>query len=123
MSFDRLKFLPFIIALLVNAHALEIQVDGDKWGNASREDIETVLHSAGSEIWKYCPNTHIDKIWVHRRNDYPQANHDRDSAGRIVIGLNTGDRYWAQYAYQFAHEFCHALAGHTTDHSKKDLHY
>ncbi len=119
MSFHLLKFLPFIIALLVNAHALEIQVEGDKWGNASREDIEAVLHSAGSEIWKYCPNTHIDKIWVHRRNDYPQANHDRDSAGRIVIGLNTGDRYWAQYAYQFAHEFCHALAGHTNDYQKK----
>lgn len=119
MFYNYLKFLSFVFALLVNARALEIEVDGEKWGNACREDIETVLHSAGSEIWKYCPNTHIDKIWVHRRNDYPQANHDRDSAGRIVIGLKTGDRYWAQYAYQFAHEFCHALASHTNEYNKK----
>jgi len=119
MTFHHLGFLLFVFAFLVNAQALQIQVDGDNWGNASTEDIGAVLHSAASEIWKYCPSTHIDKILVHRRYDYPQADHDRDSDGRIVIGLQTGDRYWAQYAYQFAHEFCHALAGHTNDYKEK----
>lgn len=113
------KLSPFILSLAVNASALEIEVSKEDWGNAGEEDIKAVLHSAASAIYKHCLNTRIDPMLVHRRFDYPQANHDRDSSGRIVIGLQTGDKYWAQYAYQFSHEFCHVLAGHSNDWRKK----
>lgn len=103
----------------VAAEPLRIMIQEGGWGGAPTNNIRAVLLSAGGEIWKHCPHTKLDEIRVHRRNDYPQTNWERGKDGRIVIGLNTGELYWAQYAYQFAHEFCHALATHSGDWKKQ----
>ncbi len=42
------NFYPVILALAVNASALEIEVSKEDWGNAGEEDIKAVLHSAAS---------------------------------------------------------------------------
>ena len=119
ISFNFHQLLLVILTLVANASALEIEVSKEDWGNAGEDDIKAVLQSAASAIYKHCLNTRIDTILVHRRFDCPHTNFDRDSSGRIVIGLHTGDRYWAQYAYQFSHEFCHVLADHSNDWRKK----
>lgn len=100
---------------VVGAEPLCIVVQDGGWGAAPTNNIRAVLLSAGGAIWQHCPHTKLAEIRVHRRNDYPQTNWERGKDGRIVIGLNTGDLFWAQYAYQFAHEFCHALATQSGD--------
>jgi hypothetical protein len=72
------------------ASELKISVQKTDWGNACVEDITSVLYSTGWQIWKYCPNSKIDEIFVKRRSDYPQMDWDRDSNNKIVIGLMTG---------------------------------
>jgi hypothetical protein len=89
---------------------LDIHVQEHGFGSASPAEIATVLGSAGSEIWKYCPRTQLDGIEVYRRTDHPQTDFKRTLSGRISIGLATRDTLWAQYSFQFAHEFCHAIA-------------
>jgi len=89
---------------------LDIHVQEHGFGSASPAEIATVLGSAGSEIWKYCPRTQLDGIEVYRRTDHPQTDFKRTLSGRISIGLATKDTLWAQYSFQFAHEFCHAIA-------------
>ncbi len=119
-----MKALP-VLSLLVllaftapAAEPLRLVVEDGGWGGAPTDNIRAVLLSAGGEIWRHCPHTKLDEIRVQHRGDYPQANWERGKDGRIVIGLNTKDTFWAQYAYQFAHEFCHALATHSGDWEK-----
>ena len=97
------------------AEPLRLVMQDGGWGGAPTNNIRAVLLSAGGEIWRHCPHTRLAEIRVHHRGDYPQTNWERGKDGCIVIGLNTSDTYWAQYAYQFAHEFCHALATHSGD--------
>jgi hypothetical protein len=91
---------------------LDIHVQEHGFGSASPAEIATVLGSAGSEIWKYCPRIQLDGIEVYRRTDHPQTDFKRTLSGRISIGLATEGTHWAQYSFQFAHEFCHALANY-----------
>jgi hypothetical protein len=88
---------------------IQVQRPGD-FGLVSAADIIAVLQSAASEIWRHCPRTQLGGIDVYHRNDHPQTDFKRTSAGRVKIGLATQHTYWAQYGFQFAHEFCHALA-------------
>jgi hypothetical protein len=90
---------------------------GEGFGGASLENIEAVLRSAADSIWRHCPDTRWETpgFFIFRGKDSPITLDEHRADGRIAIGLNTGDTYWAQYAYQFSHEFCHALAGHSND--------
>lgn len=91
---------------------LDIQVQAGAFGFAGVADITAVLQSAGGELWRYCPDLHLDGIDVFRRRDHPQTALKRTPRGRIAVGLSAHDTYWAQYSFQFAHEFCHVLANY-----------
>lgn len=93
----------------------DISVEEFGWGNASSAEIRAVFRAAAGEIWKHCPATRVDPIFVHRRSDHPQTDVDRDGRGRIAIGIASGDLFLAQLGFQFAHEFCHVLTGHSND--------
>ncbi|NBV24106.1 MAG: hypothetical protein EBS05_19580 [Proteobacteria bacterium] len=92
-----------------------IIIDETGWGQTRIVDMEKVLQSAAQVFWEQCPNTRLDPIWVHHRKDHPQADWKRDRQGRIVVGLASGERLWAQMAFQFAHEFAHVLAAQSND--------
>jgi len=94
---------------------LKIVIDPSGWGDAQPEDVRQVALSAARSLWIECPHTHLDLIYLHHRKGAPQTNWDRDEDERIVIGLASEDRRWAQMAFQFAHEFCHTLAMHSND--------
>jgi hypothetical protein len=123
MSFSRRRFLTGLVAACLGAPRLaeaapddgklEIVVDDGDWGQDSTANIRAVLLSTAAEIWPYCAAESLQPIRVYHRGDYPITETLHDSRGRVQIGLNTGDRHWAQMAYQFGHEFCHALAQHT----------
>ena len=103
-----------------NAHApLALEVQPGDWGSASAADIRAVTRSAGGEIWRHCPNTRLDRIRLRRDPKTPITHFQRDPDGAIVVGLNTRDTYWAQFAYQFAHEFGHILAAQAGDAPRK----
>jgi hypothetical protein len=87
----------------------------DEFGSAPPANIEALLRSAADAIWRHCPQTTFlgTGFAVYRNAKYPITHFQPDKEGRIVIGLSTGDLYWAQYGFQFGHEFCHALLDHT----------
>lgn len=95
---------------------LDFRIAGG-FGGAGAADIEAVIRSAADAIWHHCPNTRweVPGFHVYRDDRYPITLNAHRADGRIAIGLNTGDTFWAQYAFQFAHEFCHALAGHSNE--------
>jgi hypothetical protein len=91
---------------------LDIRVQANAFGSASPADIEAVLHSAASELLRYCPHTQLAGIDVYYRPDHPEIDSKRTPRGRIAMVLSARDTRWAQYSFQFAHEFCHALANY-----------
>ena len=93
-------------------HVLDIRVQASAFGNATPADIAVVLRSAASELFRYCPHTHLDGIDVYYRSDHPEIDSKRTPGGRIAMALSARDTHWAQYSFQFAHEFCHALANY-----------
>jgi hypothetical protein len=90
----------------------DIRVQASAFGNATPADIAVVLRSAASELFRYCPRTHLDGIDVYYRSDHPEIDSKRRHGGRIAMALSARDTRWAQYSFQFAHEFCHALANY-----------
>ncbi len=84
-----------------------------KW-DAGMRDVEKVLRSAASELWKHFPERRLTPILVEPKGG-PIVLYRRGPKGEYRVRLNTGSTYWSQYAFQFAHEFCHILCGYTED--------
>jgi hypothetical protein len=78
---------------------------------ASEADIRAVCDSAGRELWRYFPDYPLEPFVVTRGEQGPIVLFQRNERREIVMRLDTGEAYWAQYSYQFAHEFCHILCG------------
>jgi hypothetical protein len=106
--------------ILARIRLLDIRVQAKAFGNVSPADIAAVLRSAGSELFRYCPHTHLAGIDVYYRADHPEIDSKRRPDGRIAMALSARDTHWAQYAFQFAHEFCHALANYA-DSSRQSI--
>jgi hypothetical protein len=87
------------------------RVEADGFG-AKEADIRAIIQSAGSELWRHFPEYRIEPIVVTRGHNGPITLYQRNEPGEIVVRLDTGKTYWAQYSYQFAHEFCHILCGY-----------
>ena len=109
-------FFLFFLALILNTSAeannrfYEIRLDQKGWGNGSPKDIKAVLYSACDSIHKhFAPLREKEPMRVMRDKSGPIALFKRNLRGEIIIKLDTGDRFWCQYAYQMAHEFCHVL--------------
>ncbi|HUU90982.1 MAG TPA: hypothetical protein VM238_07215 [Phycisphaerae bacterium] len=82
-----------------------------EWDSSIR-DVEKVLRSAASELWKHFPERRLAPILVEPKGG-PIVLYKRGPNGEYRVRLDTGSTYWAQYAFQFAHEFCHILCGYT----------
>ena len=109
-------FFLFFLSLIVNSSSeeanrlYEIRLDPKGWGNASPQDIKAVLYSTCDSIHKHFgPLKEKEPLRVVRDKSGPIVLFKRNPNGEIIIKLNTGDRFWCQYAYQMAHEFCHVL--------------
>lgn len=87
-----------------------LRVDNKGWGNGGHADIVAVLRSACDAIDQHRKGEKLDEpIFVRRGKDGPITLFRRNLRGEIIVQLDTGDRFWCQYAYQMAHEFCHVL--------------
>ncbi|MDH3585413.1 MAG: hypothetical protein OER86_14515, partial [Phycisphaerae bacterium] len=85
-----------------------------KGWKASGADVQKVLDSTAAQLWPYFPGRQLKPILVEARGG-PIVLYDRGPAGEYRVRLNTGETYWAQYAFQFAHEFCHILCNYDQD--------
>lgn len=85
----------------------------DGW-QASQIDVKRVLESTAIHLWQHFPDRELDPIVVYPKGG-PIVLYDRGPKDEYVMMLNTGESYWAQYAFQFSHEFCHILCVYDTD--------
>jgi hypothetical protein len=79
------------------------------WGRAATQDIEALLLNSASHLLRYFPMRELPPIFVEP-GSRPFVFHRRGAGGQVIVHLNTGDRYWAQYAFQFSHELGHVLS-------------
>jgi hypothetical protein len=98
--------------------APDILVVRDGW-EADRDTVRKVLESTAAELWQYFPQRELKPLVVYPKGG-PITLFRRGPCGEIVIRLNTGKTFWAQYAFQFAHEFCHVLCGYDVDNHGND---
>ncbi len=90
----------------------QLQADKTGWGDAGHADVVKVLRSACDSIYAHFPDGSLrEPIRVRRGDGGPITLFRRNLRGEVVVLLDTGDRFWCQYAYQMAHEFCHILCG------------
>jgi hypothetical protein len=85
----------------------------DEW-QADRANVERLLESTAGVLWRHFPERRLPPILVEPR-DGPIALFRRLPDGEIQVRLNTGGKYWSQYAFQFSHEFCHILSNFDED--------
>jgi hypothetical protein len=91
----------------------DLLVVRDGW-EADRETVRKTLESTAGELWQFFPNRELPPIIVYPQGG-PITLFQRGPNGEIVIRLNTGKTYWAQYAFQFSHELCHVLCQYDAD--------
>jgi len=87
-----------------------IRVEGEGWGTADREEIETLLHAVAGELISRREGVLDQPILVTHAPGSPVTLYERGSAGEYQIRLSARNRSWAQYAYQFGHELCHIMS-------------
>ena len=112
LSFTLLVFSVFLAATAAQDRnrGYRIHLEKNGWGQASINDISAVLYSACDSIYRHFGDLkEKEEIYVRRNNTGPIALFNRNLRGQVIVELNTGDRFWCQYAYQMAHEFCHVL--------------
>jgi hypothetical protein len=103
-------FLQFLSAPISAIDLPKYRIEAEGF-NAHEEYIRAVLDSCLKEIWPHFKGHDIEPFVVVRGHADPAVHYQRNDRGEIVMELNTGGYYWAQYSYQFAHEFCHILSG------------
>ncbi len=93
---------------------LTIRVQREREWKASRADVEVVLNSAASVLWRYFPGRKVEPIEVEPQGG-PITLFQRGPKGEIRVKLATGGTLWAQYSFQFAHEMGHILCSYNSD--------
>ncbi len=101
------------------ARKLVLRVQRDKWGDAGVRDIQAVLLSTGTEIWRFFPDRTLKPIRIEHSDSGPISLFRRGPGGEYIIRLDVEGRHWAQFAYQFAHEFCHVLCNYSAKAPRK----
>ncbi|KON80329.2 hypothetical protein PA01_12580 [Azoarcus sp. PA01] len=87
-----------------------ILVEGEGWGSADREEIETLLHAVADELIGRGAGAVDQPIVVTHAPGSPVTLYERGVAGEYLVRLSARNRSWAQYAYQFGHELCHIMS-------------
>ena len=90
----------------------EIKLLEKNWGEANNADVLAVLRSTARQLFPYSNRNDWDAIHVGRSSNGPIVLFRRGNQGQYFVNLNTGNRFWCQYAFQFSHEIGHILCGY-----------
>lgn len=91
---------------------LTIKVEGEGWGSARKEMIESVLYSVADELMSRLPKKLVVPIVVTHTDSNPVALYDRGEKGEYRVALHASEENWHLYTYEFAHELCHILSNY-----------
>jgi hypothetical protein len=91
---------------------LTIKVEGDGWGNARKETIESVLYSVADELLTQLPKKLTVPIVVTHTDSNPIALFEQGPNGEYRVQLHASGENWHLYTYEFAHELCHILSNY-----------
>jgi hypothetical protein len=94
------------------AARLSLQVQPGDWGNASVQDIGTVLNSVAEVLAPHFPRHASARVIVGFSKMGPRVLARRSPDGAYLVVLNVQDRRWDQLAYQFSHELCHVFSNY-----------
>ncbi len=92
--------------------AVAIRVEGDGWGVAAKDEIETVLKAVADELTARVPVKVAVPIAVTHTDRAPMVLYEKGGAGEYQVRLHAGDRRWGEYVYEFAHELCHIMSNY-----------
>lgn len=91
---------------------LTIKVEGEGWGSARKEMIESVLYSVADELMSRLPKKLVVPIVVTHTDSNPVALYERGEKGEYRVELHARGENWHLYTYEFAHELCHILSNY-----------
>jgi hypothetical protein len=91
---------------------LTISVEGEGWGSARKETIESVLYAVADELMTRLPKKLVVPIVVTHTDQNPVAIYQRGENGEYRVRLHARGPNWHLYTYEFAHEFCHILSNY-----------
>lgn len=91
---------------------LTIRVEGENWGSAARDEVETLLNAVADELTGGVAHGLASPIVVTHAPGSPEALFAKGQDGEYRVRLSARNRGWAQYVYQFGHELCHILSNY-----------
>ena len=102
----------FASASMPAAARMSVQVQPGDWGNASVQDIATVLNSVADVLAPHFPRHASARVVVGFSAAGPRVLARKSRDGAYLVLLNVQDRRWDQFAYQFSHELCHIFSNY-----------
>lgn len=91
---------------------LTIRVDDVGWGEAEKEEVESVLHAVADELATRVPVRLPISIVVSHTDREPMVLYEKSGTGEYQVRLHAKDRRWGEYVYEFAHELCHIMSNY-----------
>jgi hypothetical protein len=91
----------------------DILVVRENW-ETDAATVERLLDSVAKDFWVNFSDAKLAPVIVYPKGG-PITLYKRGPSGEIVIRLNVGKTFWAQYAFQFSHELCHVLSRYDAD--------
>jgi len=102
---------------------LSIRVEPEGWGEASPQQIETVLNAVADELMAGFPERPLAPIVVSHTERNPIALYERGPGGEYRIRLHARGEKWHLYVYEFAHELCHILSNYDRNAGPQTVRY
>lgn len=108
-----LSCLVFLAAGPTGANGrIAIDVKSGGWGDASIEDIRSVLDSVADVLAPQFPQHAGVRVVVTYNVAGPRVVGRKSSDGAHAVLLKVQGRRWDQFAYQFSHELCHIFSNY-----------
>lgn len=116
MRYLKLLLLALLVLFSFRSWALvapaQVQLESKAWGDASPDDVQTVLQSTIEVMSPYMAGRNFGSILVRNDQTGPISVYDKGPNGEYIVMLNVQGRYWAQLTYQFSHEMCHLMSNY-----------
>jgi hypothetical protein len=102
---------------------IAIRVEGEGWGEADTEEVESVLHAVADELATWVPVRLPISIVVSHTDREPMVLYEKEGTGEYRVRLHAHDRRWGEYVYEFAHELCHIMSNYDAHRSRDSRKY
>ncbi|MFC6518447.1 hypothetical protein ACFQAT_00495 [Undibacterium arcticum] len=96
----------------VESRRLVIRVAPGEWGDATPEEIETLLYAVAGTLLTHFPERQLDPIVVSPTRQDPVVLYQKGPANEYQVHLAAKGKRWAEFVYEFSHELFHILANY-----------